>query len=191
MTKHYLPSPLLPKPSRRPVTFSFESKHLLIPHQPEGLAGDSLCNNVDPCASPVNYDAALVGTYVCGDSRLGPTDISAVTAPYATIEDLFDSYTRLGSYCASSYIKEFWDATTSSWIYPPNNGFAVDTNGNPIMATVTLPAGTWLDRFGSDYGSFLSPYASPYDQRALPVGSFTLLCPWHFSWRPCPLPWSQ
>jgi Tuberculosis necrotizing toxin len=40
--------------------------------------------------------------------------------------------------------------------------------GVPIDGNQTLTVGTRLDRFGSVYGSFLSPYGAPYNQRALP-----------------------
>lgn len=36
------------------------------------------------------------------------------------------------------------------------------------MGNATLPVGAKLDRFGSEYGSFLSPLGAPYIARALP-----------------------
>lgn len=36
------------------------------------------------------------------------------------------------------------------------------------MGTFDLPVGLLVDRFGSEYGNFVSPKAAPYTQRALP-----------------------
>jgi len=36
------------------------------------------------------------------------------------------------------------------------------------MGTYDLPVGLLVDRFGSEYGNFVSPKAAPYIQRALP-----------------------
>jgi hypothetical protein len=53
-------------------------------------------------------------------------------------------------------------------VYPTQNGFALSTAGAPIAANTTLGRGTLLDRFGSEYGTFMSPAGAPYAQRALP-----------------------
>lgn len=36
------------------------------------------------------------------------------------------------------------------------------------MGNTTLPVGQKLDRFGSEYGSFLAPLGAPYIERSLP-----------------------
>jgi hypothetical protein len=40
--------------------------------------------------------------------------------------------------------------------------------GRPIQGNVTLPEETLVDRFGSEWGSFVSPAGAGYAQRALP-----------------------
>lgn len=40
--------------------------------------------------------------------------------------------------------------------------------GVPIEGTVLLEKGRLLDRFGSEFGRFVSPEGAPYNQRALP-----------------------
>ena len=47
-----------------------------------------------------------------------------------------------------------------SW--PPGDGSQGDTT------EITLPAGTLIDRFGGDGGSYFSPKGIPFGQRALP-----------------------
>lgn len=44
----------------------------------------------------------------------------------------------------------------------------IDTESQPILGNATLAVGAKLDRFGSEYGTFLSPLGAPYIQRALP-----------------------
>ncbi|KUJ08231.1 uncharacterized protein LY89DRAFT_742071 [Mollisia scopiformis] len=49
--------------------------------------------------------------------------------------------------------------TDSNWTL--GTGMIIDGN-------ITLPIDTLLDLFGSEYGSYMSPYGAPYMQRALP-----------------------
>jgi hypothetical protein len=44
----------------------------------------------------------------------------------------------------------------------------VDTSGAPVLGNATLPIGQKLDRFGSEYGSFLAALGAPYIERSLP-----------------------
>jgi hypothetical protein len=62
----------------------------------------------------------------------------------------------------------FTNSGTGQYVYPPFSGFQIDTSGKPIMANMTLQPGMQLDRFGSEYGNFMSPGGAPYAQRALP-----------------------
>ncbi|KAL4911762.1 hypothetical protein BDW62DRAFT_217031 [Aspergillus aurantiobrunneus] len=48
------------------------------------------------------------------------------------------------------------------------NGYVVDDEGVTIISNVTLPVGQKLDRFGSEYGTFLAPLGAPYIERSLP-----------------------
>jgi hypothetical protein len=50
-------------------------------------------------------------------------------------------------------------------VYPPNNGF-LGSSG-----TATLVPGARIDRFGSDFGRFVSPEGTPFIQRSLPSSS--------------------
>lgn len=47
-------------------------------------------------------------------------------------------------------------------------GYVSADNGNVILGNVSLPVGQKLDRFGSEYGSFLAPLGAPYIERSLP-----------------------
>ncbi|MGK3148405.1 hemagglutinin repeat-containing protein, partial [Xanthomonas phaseoli pv. dieffenbachiae] len=52
-----------------------------------------------------------------------------------------------------------------NWNWPSNLGFA-ESHVDDV-----LPVGTKLDRYGSPDGAFLSPFGTPYEQRALAPGS--------------------
>jgi len=49
-------------------------------------------------------------------------------------------------------------------IWPPNRGF----EGNP---TTTILEPIFVDRYGYDGGTFVSPKGTPYTERALPTGT--------------------
>jgi len=56
----------------------------------------------------------------------------------------------------------WFDPDTGKLIWPPDDGFA-----GP-KSDVTLPINTEIDRYGSEYGRFLSPAGASYASRALP-----------------------
>ncbi|KAF7975342.1 hypothetical protein HWV62_9789 [Athelia sp. TMB] len=102
--------------------------------------------------------------YFCGDSRLGPK-ILPKKLPLAS--EVY-GYDRLGGHCPGEFLKKWYNSTAGSFIYPPQNGFQLNTANAPIDGNQTLLVGMRLDRFGSEYGSFVSPAGAPYIQRALP-----------------------
>ncbi|KAK0621692.1 hypothetical protein B0T17DRAFT_618108 [Bombardia bombarda] len=111
-----------------------------------------------------NYNESLVEQYVCGDSRLGP-----VKLPHRLpLDTVLDTYDRFGGLCPGAFLTAWFNPTTSWWKYPPNDGFSSGNTGLLIQGNITLAAGVLIDRFGSEYGSFVSPAAAPYLQRALP-----------------------
>ncbi|KAI4176676.1 MAG: hypothetical protein LQ343_000968 [Gyalolechia ehrenbergii] len=61
-----------------------------------------------------------------------------------------------------------WTTENGFYLYPLQNGFQLDLAGNPIFGNLTLRPGTRVDRFGSEYGSYISAADAPYAQRALP-----------------------
>ncbi|KAJ5675745.1 hypothetical protein N7462_008642 [Penicillium macrosclerotiorum] len=116
----------------------------------------------NPCAGIVSQN----DSYVCGDSRLGP-----VKAPKKfPLNNELRTYARFGSLCPVDFLEKWAGSINSSasYEYPPSNGFVVDTKDAPILGNATLSVGQKVDRFGSEYGSFLAPLGSPYIQRSLP-----------------------
>lgn len=107
--------------------------------------------------------------YICGDPRLGPLNqphIFPLSTETAT-------YQALGNLCPKAYLEKWATSVSSSgtYQYPPNNGFALDSSGNPISGQLTLVPGQKLDRFGGETGSFLAPLGAPYIERSLPPSS--------------------
>lgn len=80
------------------------------------------------------------------------------------------TYGRFGTLCPAEFLTKWAGSTESSdsYEYPPSNGFVVTNTGAPILGNTTLPVGQKLDRFGSEYGSFLAPLGAPYIERSLP-----------------------
>ena len=53
--------------------------------------------------------------------------------------------------------------TPQARVWPDNDGFPPGYTPQPVE----LPAGTVIDRFGSEYGNYLSPDGTPFMDRAL------------------------
>jgi len=80
-------------------------------------------------------------------------------------------YNRLAGLSPQQFIATYWDPTANGgsggWRYPPDNGYLL-FRGQPIEYTATLSPGADIDRFGSEYGTFLAPEYTPYAARSLP-----------------------
>ncbi|MER7463133.1 TNT domain-containing protein [Streptomyces sp. NPDC097981] len=102
-----------------------------------------------------------------GDKRLGPQYLPRKSQP--PVRPLLTGYHRTGKLSSDAFLKKYWEgpADTGSWKYPPNDGFA-EVNGTVDKAPELLAEGERLDRFGSEYGSYLAPAGDAYAKRALP-----------------------
>jgi hypothetical protein len=123
-----------------------------------------------PAAAPAAHQPIFSSTcsadFYEGDSRLGPADLPNI----GSVGFELLGYHRTGDLSEQNFLSTYWNPTTSSWIYPPDNGYLVIA-GKPIEYTQTLGAGTDIDRFGSEYGGFLAPAGSPYWTRSIPPAS--------------------
>jgi hypothetical protein len=102
--------------------------------------------------------------YLCGDWRLGPL----LLPEHFPLDTFVAIYDRLGGLCPKDWLEKYWNCTSESFIYPPDNGFQLDIKCDHIEGTTTLYKGTYIDRFGGTGGFFASPAAAPYMQRSLP-----------------------
>lgn len=105
--------------------------------------------------------------YVCGDARLGPVTVPT-GLPLSGIAGSDSTYRRFGGLCPGEFLASWTDPTTGAYMYPPYDGYQLTTTGQEAMFNLTIPVGTFLDRFGSEYGRFMSPAGLSYSQRSLP-----------------------
>ncbi|MGH3415469.1 MAG: TNT domain-containing protein [Actinocrinis sp.] len=109
--------------------------------------------------------------YFGGDSRLGPAHLPLL-GPVGF--ELF-GYRRTGPLSPQRFLAQYYSATANGgvggWIYPPDNGFVVEPDGQPVEWTATLPVGQRIDRYGSEFGMFLAPAGAPYASRSIPPQS--------------------
>jgi hypothetical protein len=112
-------------------------------------------------------------TYADGDPRLGPARFPVPIVSEIGTELLL--YQRTGGMPMAAFLATYYDPAGNGgrggWRYPPDNGYLTGPGGVPIEAPQTLVAGQDIDRFGSEYGGFLSPRDTPYAQRAIPPQS--------------------
>ncbi|MFI8519412.1 TNT domain-containing protein [Streptomyces sp. NPDC085481] len=105
-----------------------------------------------------------------GDKRLGPKHLPKKWQE--PVGPLVNRYHRTGKLSSADFLKKYWEgpAGTGSWKYPPNDGFA-EVNGRVDKAPELLLEGERLDRFGSEFGSYLAPAGDAFGKRALPPQS--------------------
>ena len=117
-------------------------------------------------------------TFFAGDYRLGPDQLP-VFGP-AGFELL--GYRRTGDLTEQQLFSQYYDSTAHSWIYPPDSGYLIIA-GRPVEIHLTLTPGQDIDRYGSEYGSFLAPEGLPYAMRAIPPQSLdstpAAICNYH------------
>jgi hypothetical protein len=101
-----------------------------------------------------------------GDARLGPDRLPS-TGPVG--RELI-GYQRTGGATDQAFLQQYYDSTAGSWKYPPDSGYLV-VNGQPVEFEQTLAVGQDIDRFGSEWGSFLAPAGLPYAMRSIPPQS--------------------
>lgn len=104
-------------------------------------------------------------TFFEGDPRLGPEELPT-RGPVGN--ELF-LYQRTGGLSEQAFLSAY--NTGTSWIYPPSYGYVIGPDGRPVEWHQTLVPGQDIDRFGSEYGSFLAPEGLPYANRSIPPQS--------------------
>lgn len=77
------------------------------------------------------------------------------------------TYSRFGNLCPKEFLDK-WTNDKGSFKYPPADGFVLDDSDNRIWGNYTMKPGKKLDRFGSEYGKYLTVLGTAYLERALP-----------------------
>lgn len=136
---------------------------------------DSPALNSPALNSPILSDRCS-DAYFHDDARLGPAQLPTV----GPVGRELVGYHRTGPYTATAFLAKF--STASGWIYPPADGFVQRPDGSPIEHAQELRPGQQVDRFGSEYGAFLAPAATPYAERSIPPQSLdnsAVVCNYH------------
>ncbi|GAA1068876.1 hypothetical protein GCM10009665_73980 [Kitasatospora nipponensis] len=105
--------------------------------------------------------------FLDGDKRLGPEQLPT-TGP---VGRQLVGYRRTGGASTQDFLAQYYDSAAGSWRYPPSNGYLIGFDGRPIELDQPLVPGQDIDRYGSEYGSFLAPEGLPYANRAIPPQS--------------------
>ena len=106
-------------------------------------------NTLDSCDCSGTNDTGYQGvTYICHDPRLGPARLPKTFPLLSFVSD----YDRFGGQTPGAFLKR-WTDKNGQYVYPPQNGFQLNSAGQPILGNMTLLNGTKVDRFGSEYGA--------------------------------------
>ena len=109
--------------------------------------------------------------YYDADARLGPQQLPQI----GRVGQELLGYHRSGYLTDAQLLADYYSPTANNgspgWIYPPDNGYVIAPDGKPVETTQTLATGTDIDRYGSEYGSFLAPEGLPYSARSIPPSS--------------------
>ncbi len=101
------------------------------------------------------------------DARLGPKRLPN-SGPLRMV---LKGYNRFDGMTAKAYLAKYYDDAGKTWRYPPQGGYQITPEGSPVKMQLTLFAGQRIDRFGSEFGGYLSPEGTPYSARGIPPQS--------------------
>lgn len=121
------------------ISWASLASALPYPPTPEGASCD--------CSGPFINASDSSGLSICRDPRLGPT-VLPEKLPLGT---LVETYNRFGGLSPNAWLEK-WTDEKGNFVYPPQNGFQLDSDGNAINGTMILEPGTLVDRFGRETG---------------------------------------
>ncbi len=132
------------------------------------VAGAALVTVAPPAqaAAPAALDQCSTADWH-GDARLGPERLPV----FGRVGLQLIGYQRTGGQPEQEFLSSYYDSQAGSWKYPPADGYVTNTAGQPIKLVQTLTPGLDIDRYGSEYGSFLAPEGLPYASRSIPPQS--------------------
>lgn len=113
----------------------------------------------DACDCTGTHDDGTAGIgYICHDRRLGPSCLPRTWPLLSFVSD----YDRFGGLTPGKFLANWtWPPGTKyagKYRYPDYNGFQLNddtTPLKPIVANMTLMAGTLVDRFGNETNGML------------------------------------
>ncbi|MCQ4084434.1 TNT domain-containing protein [Streptomyces sp. RB6PN25] len=106
-------------------------------------------------------------TYKDGNPLLGPAELPT----RGPVGRELRGYERTGglttSQFLSTYYSQYINMGKPGYIFPPLFGYVLRRNGTPIEHVHRLHRGQHVDRYGSEFGSFLAPAGTPFAWRSL------------------------
>jgi hypothetical protein len=114
-------------------------------------------------AAPSSFTECSAELYA-GDSRLGPAELPTL----GDVGVQLLGYSRTGHRPVDVFLDRYYDEEAGGWRYPPDDGYAIGIDGEPVKWEQTLSRGWLIDRYGSEYGGFLAPAGLPYTTRSIP-----------------------
>ncbi|MFH8739442.1 TNT domain-containing protein [Streptomyces sp. NPDC017964] len=121
----------------------------------------------------------LRSDYFCNDWRLGPKKLPT----HGLVAHTLHRYQRLGHLTATQFLNRWWDPAADTgqgdWRYPDADGYAKNSQGQPIAAELELHKGQKVDRFGNEAGRYLAPAGTKYGKRSIPPSSLNTADPRH------------
>lgn len=103
--------------------------------------------------------------FVRGNPLLGPVFLPRK----GLIGSLLFHYIRYGGLTPEQFLAEYRSAT--GWIFPPDDGFARNSQGQLLRFRLTLFPTQYIDRFGNEFGRFLGAGGTWFIERSLPPDS--------------------
>jgi hypothetical protein len=135
------------------------------------LGGTGVTALAAPAAPGEQSSRVCSATFFDGDRRLGPE----VLPERGEVGRELLGYVRTGDLTAQQFLSNYWDPAANggqgAFRFPPANGYVIGPDGRPEVAQTDLHQGERIDRFGSEFGSFLAPEGSPYASRSIPPQS--------------------
>lgn len=131
-----------------------------------GIAQGQAATKAAKPAKPVTHTTCSAADYH-NDPRFGPQTLPNA-GPLATV---LKGYERFAGMSSKAYLNAYYDSTAKTWRYPPQGGYLLTPGGQPVEMQVTLAPGQQIDRFGSEFGGYLSPLGTPYADRGIPPQS--------------------
>ncbi|MEP7026572.1 MAG: glycohydrolase toxin TNT-related protein, partial [Actinomycetota bacterium] len=121
-----------------------------------------------PALDPITALTGCSSGFFLGNALLGPARLPLLGEVGAELW----GYRRTGDLTVHRFLSTYYDPTANagqgSWIYPPDNGYVIGRDGQPEESQRTLRVSQVVDRYGSEFGSFLAPGGAPYSARSIP-----------------------
>ncbi|WP_324784610.1 TNT domain-containing protein [Streptomyces sp. H51] len=149
----------------------------LLPHGGSGRDGSrTRCLGLVPSPYPFAHTP-----FVCNDWRFGPAKLPTK----GILGRILAGYNRFGNLTPVEFLNKWWDPSADlgqgDWKYSllPDDGFDHNAQGTPLAEEYTLRVGQLVDRFGNEFGKFLSPAGDAYGRRSIPPSALNTQDPRH------------